>query len=45
MGEPSFIKRIVRDPMFRHKVEKPGRGKGSYQRKPKGSKNDPVRED
>lgn len=34
-NHPSAIKRIVREPMFRQRVERPGKGKGSFNRKDK----------
>ena len=35
MGEISRIKKIVREPIFRQRIEKNKKGKGSYNRKDK----------
>lgn len=35
MGEISRIKKIVREPIFRQRIEKNKKGKGSYNRKGK----------
>lgn len=35
MGEISRIKKIVREPIFRQRIEKNKKGKGSYNRKNK----------
>lgn len=37
MGEISRIKKIVREPIFRQRIEKNKKGKGSYNRKDKKS--------
>ena len=35
MGQISRIKKIVREPIFRQRIEKSKKGKGSYSRKDK----------
>lgn len=42
MGQISRIKKIVREPIFRQRIEKSKKGKGSYQRngKKKGDSED-----
>jgi alternative ribosome-rescue factor len=34
-GLINYLKKLVREPLFRQRREKPGKGKGSYRRKPK----------
>jgi len=34
-GLINYLKKLVREPLFRQRREKPKKGKGSYRRKPK----------
>ena len=40
-GLINYLKKVVREPLFRQRQEKPGKGKGSFRRKPKHPSQDP----